>query len=356
MTDTLAEIDEPTLLSRLQALKAQEPNLRARDAAEKLGVSEAEFVAARCGDGVQRLQNSWGDLIKEFPLLGTVMSLTRNEHVVHEKVGAFNKVSIMQNMGLVLDEDIDLRIFLGHWHSGFSVTEETRSGTRHSFQFFDLDGTAVYKLYLREESDHEAYESLAEKYRHADQSNIQLVSAKISPPADRPDQDIDRDVLRDRWIALQDVHDFYAMLQELGVGRVQALRLVGEEFAYKVETNSFRIGLEMTAESGLPIMIFAGSAGMIQIHTGPVHKLKEMGPWFNVLDPGFNLHLRQDHIATAWVVKKPTRDGIVTALEIYNADDQQIAWMFGKRKPGEVEDTAWKAVAHALPILEGTAQ
>jgi putative hemin transport protein len=209
---------------------------------------------------------------------------------------------------------------------------------------------------LREESDQEAYESLVETYRHADQSNIQLVSAKINPPADRPDHDIDRDVLWDRWVALQDVHDFHAMLQELGVGRVQALRLVGEEFAYKVETNSFRTALEMAAESGLPIMIFAGSAGLIQIHTGPVHKLKEAGPWFNVLDPGFNLHLREDHIATAWVVKKPTRDGIVTALEIYNVDDQQIAWMFGKRKPGEIEDSAWKTVAHALPTLAGPAQ
>ena len=58
-------------------------------------------------------------------------------------------------------------------------------------------------------------------------------------------------------------------------------------------------------------MIFVSSRGCIQIHTGEVRKLLPMGPWFNVMDPNFNLHLREDHVASAWVVKKPTTDGVV---------------------------------------------
>ena len=42
---------------------------------------------------------------------------------------------------------------------------------------------------------------------------------------------------------------------------------------------------------------------------------------------------------------KPTKDGIVTSLEIFDPAGQQIAWMFGKRKPGQVEDSAWPALA-----------
>src|SRR3546814_8316419 len=84
-------------------------------------------------------------------------------------------------------------------------------------------------------------------------------------------------------------------------------------------------------------MIFVGSPGMVQIHTGPVTTLKQVGPWFNVLDPGFNLHLRDGDITEAWVVRKPTRDGIVTALEVYDAEGRQIAQMFGERHDGEKE-------------------
>jgi putative hemin transport protein len=88
---------------------------------------------------------------------------------------------------------------------------------------------------------------------------------------------------------------------------------------------------------------------VVQIHTGPVATLKEVGPWFNVLDPGFNLHLRDGDIAEAWVVRTPTRDGIVTSLEIYDAAGEQIAWMFGARVDGEAERQDWRALVESLP-------
>jgi putative hemin transport protein len=138
------------------------------------------------------------------------------------------------------------------------------------------------------------------------------------------------------------------MLQDLGAGRVQALRLIGEDWAYRVENDSFQLALNMAANAELPIMIFAGNAGVIQIHTGPVQQLKRTGPWFNVLDADFNLHLREDRIAQSWVVKKPTADGIVTSLELYDANNNQIAWMFGARKPGQPELEAWRALVGAL--------
>jgi putative hemin transport protein len=64
----------------------------------------------------------------------------------------------------------------------------------------------------------------------------------------------------------------------------------------------------------------------------------------NVLDPGFNLHLREDHIASAWVVKKPTVDGLVTSLELFDAQGDTIAMFFGERKPGKRELCEWRAL------------
>jgi putative hemin transport protein len=348
----------PELKARWLALKDEKPGLRARDAAARLGVSEAELLAARCGEGVRRLDGPWSELLKEMPQLGTVMVLTRNESAVHEKVGKFDKVSAFQSMGLVLNQDVDLRLFFNHWHFGFAVTEEVRSGLRHSLQFFDLDGLAVHKNYLRAESDRQAYEAVVAKYLHADQSPAIETAPTAPKPADRPDAAIDRAALRERWQALQDVHDFRDMLIELGAGRLQAFRLVGEDFAYRLANGSFRQALEQAAASALPIMVFVGSPGVVQIHTGPVATLKEVGPWFNVLDPGFNLHLRDGDIAEAWVVRKPTRDGIVTSLEIYDAAGSQIAWMFGERVDGEAERADWRALIEALPpagVPEGVA-
>ena len=83
--------------------------------------------------------------------------------------------------------------------------------------------------------------------------------------------------------------------------------------------------LESAAASGLSIMCFVGNRGMIQIHTGPVRQLRRTGPWYNVLDPKFNLHLDTTAIASSWVVNKPTSDGWVTSLELYAANGDLIA-------------------------------
>ena len=337
----------PDLKERWIALKeAEGANLRQRDAARDLGVSEAELVACRCGDGVRRLRGPWGHLLQELHGLGTVMVLTRNESVVHEKVGRFENVTIYQNTGLVLNEDIDLRIFLSHWHHAYAVTEQTPRGPRRSLQFYDVDGTAVHKIYPRE--DDGAFDALVDGYLHADQRPGQQVLPPARPAPAHADAAIDRDGLRRHWLALQDVHDFHGMLQEVGAGRVQAFRLVGRDLASPVKSYSFRTLLENAAAACIPVMIFVGSPGVIQIHTGPVSRLKETGSWYNVLDPGFSLHLRHDHVAGAWVVRKPTREGVVTSLELFDNQGRDILLMFGKRKPGEVEREDWRALVNAL--------
>ena len=139
------------------------------------------------------------------------------------------------------------------------------------------------------------------------------------------------------------------MLDVLDIGRLQAFRLIGDDMAWRVAPSAFRVALERAAASALSILVFVGSPGVVQIHTGLVSKLRAVRPWFNVLDPGFNLHLREGGIAEAWVVRKPTRDGIVSSLEIFDAAGEQIAWMFGERREGEPESSDWRALLGLLP-------
>ena len=81
-----------------------------------------------------------------------------------------------------------------------------------------------------------------------------------------------------------------------------------------------------------------------------------MGPWFNIMDPSFHLHLRTDHIDQLWVVKKPTKDGHVTSVEAYNADKQLIIQFFGKRHEGEMELMTWRNCVDNLVHYEASQQ
>lgn len=332
-----------TIRDSWRKLKAKGP-LRNRDAAELLDVSEAELLSSECGAGVTRLAGDLRELVQRLPELGKVMALTRNAQAVHEKIGIYENLSVSGQMGMGLGADIDLRLFFAHWKFAYAAREATVKGKRdtYSLQFFDAAGHAVHKVFLRDESNLAAYNRLVTAYRAPDQSPGEVVHPLSVPEAQRLDEEIDQEGLRAGWEALKDTHEFFGLLKKFKVARTQALRLAGEDLAYAVPTSAVRSLLENVAESGLPIMVFIGNRGCIQIHSGPVCNIKVMGSWLNVLDPGFNLHLREDLIAAAWVVKKPTDDGVVTSLEIFDRMGNTIALFFGKRKPGLPESADWR--------------
>ena len=64
------------LARRWQELREKNEKLRIRNAAEQLGVSEAELLATRVGNGVTRLNNDFKKLFTEVEGLGSVMALT----------------------------------------------------------------------------------------------------------------------------------------------------------------------------------------------------------------------------------------------------------------------------------------
>ena len=141
---------------------------------------------------------------------------------------------------------------------------------------------------------------------------------------------------------MEDTHDFFPLLGKFGVGRKQALRLADEKFAREVSGDSFKYILEEARDRKVPIMVFVGNDGIIQIHTGEVENVLEARGWFNVMDEKFNLHINQNEVGSAFVVRKPTKDGIVTSLELFNKSDKDIALFFGKRKPGIPERKDWR--------------
>jgi putative hemin transport protein len=55
-----------------------------------------------------------------------------------------------------------------------------------------------------------------------------------------------------------------------------------------------------------------------------------------------------DYIAQAWLVRKPTDDGIVTSVELFDGSGEVIAMFFGERKPGNPELPAWGTLVSEL--------
>lgn len=343
---------ESSLQGRYDRLKEQQPKLRIRDAAQQLGVSELELLELGLGDKVVRLDGLCPDILLDIHTLGYVMALTRNEHAVHERKGVYNNVSFMAKakMGLAVNPDIDLRLFMSDWKYTYAV--EAQAGPNRilkSIQFFSKSGEAFHKIYTTSKSNAQAYEALVDKYRAEDQAGrVSPEDAEQSQEEALPDASIDVDAFREDWKNLKDTHDFFSMLKKHHVSRTQAMRLAPEGYTLKMANTAFADMLQAASEREVPIMVFVGNKGCIQIHSGPVNKIVPMNGWINVLDPIFNLHVRTGAIAEIWVTRKPTTDGIVTGLEVFDEQGELIVYCFGKRKPGIPELESWRELVAAL--------
>ena len=348
METVLNQQTSQDLASAWEDLKKNQPQLRIRDAARQLGVPEAELLATTLGGDAVRLEANWADFLIACKGLGKVMSLTRNEGCVLEHKGSFQKIDIQgeapYQVATVIGP-IEQRVFFSAWKYGFAVVNETPRGTMRSFQFFDKAGDAIMKIYLQEKSNLDVFDSLKVQFQHSDQSaGLTFVPFEAASFA----TEIDMGAFTKDWENMKDTHEFFGMLRKYKVHRLDAVKWIDDKWARQVDRLSARKIVETASATQMPIMIFAGNKGNIQIHQGKVRTIRQMGNWLNVMDPDFNMHLNEEVIDSAFVVHKNTEDGLVSSLELFDKSGEMIAQFFGLRKPGLPQLAAWKELIDSL--------
>lgn len=354
--ETAVEHKSSTLREAWRGIQQAKPGIRIREAAKELGSSEAELLATQIGEHVVRLQGPWSELLKSFKSLGKVMSLTRNDACILEHKGVFQRIDVMgegaRAMATVIGP-IESRVFFGAWHFAFAAIEKKSDRVLKSIQVFDKSGEAITKIYLQDQSDENAFRKVIEDFRSADQTPDLETEAY---PEEGFSSTVDKELFLKEWSELKDTHDFFGLLRRHKLHRYHALDFAAGKFTYRVNAaTSAKQVLDGAAASKFPIMIFAGNRGNLQIHQGKVRTVRvlERGHggqenWLNILDPDFNMHLRMDLVHTAWVVKKPTTEGEVTSLELFDKDKNMIAQFFGLRKPGIPEREEWRQIIQSL--------
>lgn len=314
-------------------LRAERPQTRIREAAALMGVGEAELVASGCAGNAVRLDGPWPALLAEIGELGLLMGLTRNDEAVHEKTGRYDRISTAGDWLLLSGHGVNTALLTGLWHAGFAVCETTRIGERRSLQFFDARGGAVYKLYLTGQAHQARYQRLIDTYRAEDQSpNLEL-------PADPLRGAADSDAVPglpehwQRWFKTS-----FIAGDEAGIhaSRPIAIPVFAE------------LMLQLT-DMQLPIQMIVRNQAAIQVHNGPIRNLMIAGPWLNVLDQDFNLHLNQTAIAGLRTVNLPYRGHNLQGLQLCNARGQTIASLFGQYDPAGGGSPLWNDLLAGLP-------
>lgn len=341
---------QPLAAIREQFQQARQGGVRHREIAEKLQLSEGELIAAHIDAEpsslmrATRLQPHWQGLLTAIAGQGEVMALTRNASCVHEKEGIYAPAMAQAQASVMRGKQIDLLCRFEHWQHGFSVSESSEKGVQRSLQFYDAAGTAVHKVFLRPHSHLPAYLALVEQFAEADQQPGIVISQPLVPNGVA-----DFHAFLAAWEEVHDARDLHTLLSQCQGRCLLYLQQLAAETVQAVTVGSARILLECAAAETVDTLILVGNAGVTQAHQGPVDKVVVMGPWLNVLDPGFNLHLREDHIASAWIVLQSGMYGLFSSLVLLDSAGALIALFASANVAGKPETKAWAALIERLP-------
>jgi putative heme utilization carrier protein HutX len=117
----------------------------------QFGVPEEEIVRAMPSELVEKLDpDRWEAMIRQFEDLGDVHVIVSNGAVTLENVGRFGKFSSSQGFFNVQTESLDMHIRAEALASVYAIRKPSHTDGKDalSFQFFDREGAAAFKVFL----------------------------------------------------------------------------------------------------------------------------------------------------------------------------------------------------------------
>lgn len=296
-----------SLKDALEKQFALHPDKPPEEIAQMLGLSEAQLLAAACGDRVTRLACNRAELLADLACLGPVRAITGNRYAEQQQMVEYRRLRLTGERGLRVTPELELELDFANWHYAFAISGPASWGLQPGLHFFDSHGNAVHRVVLSAASDAFAYRLYVSTHRAVDQRPEILV-----PPV--PVFAIGHHVGK-----------------QGGCGRTMPASL-------------FRELLHSLVDVDLSISFSVGNPGAVQTWHGTLDAIRCEGDKLRLLAADYTLNLNETQIAGA---RLPCRAGTV---EVYDAEGAILATLAGPPPHREAQAEAWRRILAALPI------
>jgi putative hemin transport protein len=141
----------PELRDSIRERIRQAPSQMTLQLARDLGVPEVEILRSMPDRRAVELDIArWQEIIEEFPAFGDVHVIVTNGAATLESVGEFGHFSTWGEFFNVQTKSLDMHIRFPNLGAVFAVEKPSHmTGVNTlSFQFFDKDGHAAFKVFL----------------------------------------------------------------------------------------------------------------------------------------------------------------------------------------------------------------
>lgn len=283
-----------SLKSKWEKLQSEDNKIRIRDAAKKLGTSEASLLSTEINDGVLFLNISdYDTFLSEVLSLDKFMLLIRSDSVVHEKTISSKDIQLRDNKVFnnksnesILEFNPTLFKYV------FSQNKLHAKRSLRSFQIFDIYGDAILKIYLKGKNEIE-FDNIVERYKSEYNYELQEpINLKNLEP--------------------KSIVDLKSSEKEC------------ECYKYDIKENILRKVLIASSKEQIPIQIHAIGKGTIQYHKDPIKKIVDFGPWINIIDKTFNLHAMENHLKHVILKKHERNNDSFYHLDFFDMNNNYV--------------------------------
>tara|TARA_B100000579_G_scaffold430451_1_gene443879 strand:- start:348 stop:1322 length:975 start_codon:yes stop_codon:yes gene_type:complete len=272
---------------------------RIKNAADILEVSEAELLSTEIGENVFYLDIAdYDQFFQKFIDIDKIMLLIRSDYVVHEvivdasktifKKDSFIATSKMQTTITEFDSELFTFVFFEKKiHAGKELK---------SFQFFDINGKALIKIFLKGLKT-DKFEEIAQEYHKEYQYEVQK--------------------------------QIYNQNQKNIIRSVNILEKEYNLKNQKITTNEIngsilRYILEGASKSIIPIKIHAFGDKITQNYRGIIKNIVDFGPWINVIDKYFNLHVLENNIKKSIINKYYKTKHSIIIISFFDSNQDKV--------------------------------
>tara|TARA_B100000401_G_scaffold392683_1_gene300110 strand:+ start:459 stop:1535 length:1077 start_codon:yes stop_codon:yes gene_type:complete len=261
--------------------------VRIRDAAKKLNCSEAELLSLQISKNLNYLEiKDLNVFFKKILTIDKIMLLIRNDFVVHEKNLETKDITFNQN-SFLFKENNDI-ILNFQPESICHIFHESKLHAKRelkSFQFFNSQGDSILKIYLK-----------------------------------------GKDSLKFSKIAKEYIVDYNYQVQE-NLDKTMTTPKIEKNLFFQnydlkntktIQKNILRSILEKFAKEKKQISIYAMGTSSIQYHNDFIKNIVEYGPWINVIDKGFNIHVLEKMLNKSKIFEYSYNDQSVYNIEFFD--------------------------------------
>jgi putative hemin transport protein len=309
-----------------------EKNHRHREIASLLNVTEVELLDSHVGvtklESIKsfpnlaraiRLKPSWPSIIQDSQGFGEVMSLTKNAHAVHENLAFYKHASSSDGVGMVLSEELTMRLMYERWEHGYLFEECKSTVVQRSIQFFDEFGTSIHKIFLMPHSHHWFFDELAKRWADSNQEPGIIVHEKLAH-----DQQINQGALA-------------SIIEERHANQKESINL-------DVVQSLLRSSVELK----LPLIITVQNDGANQSHDGILGEIRDHNNWLHLINEQFNCHLQLAQMPKICINHQESP----YSIEMMNEEGFLLASIAVSTKATPADRQAWEDLLDKIKIRE----